>query len=267
MRSYISIFKLRLIQGMQYRVSAYAGIATQFFWGFMLIMVYDAFYASTNTVQPMSFAQIVTFIWLQQSLLYIVMLWYRDGTLFALITDGNISYELCRPINMYFMWYTKLIAGRLAGTILRCSPIIIVALLLPEPYRLTLPPDLPTFILFIISLALALFVVVAISMLMYISVFITLSPSGSSLMFNIIGEFLAGLLIPIPLMPEWMQRIVYLFPFHATCDMPLRIYSGHIPFNDALIGIVTQVIWLIALIAIGIFCMSRALKKVVVNGG
>lgn len=267
MRTYLSVFKLRLIHGMQYRVAAYAGIATQFFWGFMIIMVFEAFYSSSGATQPMTLSQLVTYVWLQQSFLYFIMMWYRDHSLFDLITQGNIAYELCRPLNLYFLWYVKLIAGRLAGAILRCLPILVVSFFLPKPYTLMLPPDIPTLCVFIISLLLGLAVVVAISMLMYISVFITLSPVGSSLIFNVVGEFFAGMIIPIPLMPVWAQKIVYLFPFHLTCDMPMRIYSGHIPMNEALVGIGTQVIWLIGLMAFGSLIMRVVLRRVTVQGG
>ncbi|HBA50582.1 MAG TPA: ABC transporter permease, partial [Lachnospiraceae bacterium] len=35
MKKYISFFRLRTVMGLQYRVAAVSGIATQFFWGFM----------------------------------------------------------------------------------------------------------------------------------------------------------------------------------------------------------------------------------------
>ena len=43
MRAYVSYFKLKFISGLQYRSAAIAGIATQFFFGFVYIMVYSAF--------------------------------------------------------------------------------------------------------------------------------------------------------------------------------------------------------------------------------
>lgn len=267
MRTYISVFRIRLMLGMQYRVAAFAGVAVQFFWGFITIMVFEAFYASSGAIQPMTLSQLVTYVWLQQSFLYIIMMWYRDHSLFDLITQGNIAYELCRPLNLYFLWYAKLIAGRLSGVLLRCVPILVVSFFLPEPYRLMLPPDVPTLLLFILSLLLGLTVVVAISMLMYISVFVTLSPIGSSLIFSVAGEFLAGMIIPIPLMPIWAQKIAYLFPFHLTCDMPMRIYSGHIPFNEALTGIGIQIVWVLGLVICGSLLMKTVLKRVTVQGG
>ena len=40
MRAYYTYFKLKFITGLQYRAAAWAGIATQFFFGFVYIMVF-----------------------------------------------------------------------------------------------------------------------------------------------------------------------------------------------------------------------------------
>ena len=39
-RVYGSFFRLRFINGLQYRAAAYAGVATQFAWGFMEILLF-----------------------------------------------------------------------------------------------------------------------------------------------------------------------------------------------------------------------------------
>lgn len=267
MKAYFSVFKLRLINGLQYRIAALAGIATQFFWGFMFIMIYEAFYNSTTQVPPISLHQLITYVWLQQAFLAFIMLWFRDGEIFNLITSGNIAYELCRPCGIYGFWYAKLLAQRLSGALLRCFPILFVAFLLPEPYNMTLPQDFSTFCMFMISLILGLMVVVSISMLIYISVFITMSPTGSLLMIGVLGEFLAGSIIPVPLMPEWLQRIVYLLPFRYTADMPFRVYSGNIPHNEALTGILIQLLWILVLAFIGNMALKKALRRVIIQGG
>jgi ABC-2 type transport system permease protein len=267
MKAYVSVFKLRLYYGMQYRAAALAGIATQFFWGFIIIMVYEAFYSQGSIDAPISLDELISYIWLQQAFLALIILWFRDNELFQLITTGNIAYELCRPSGIYGLWYAKLLAQRLSSALLRSMPIIVVALLLPQPYRLLPPPDLPAFLLFAVTLLLGLLIMVAISMLMYISVFVTLSPSGSMLMFAVVGEFLAGMVIPVPLMPAWLQNIVELLPFRYSADFPFRVYSGHIPYHDALTGILIQLIWLAALIGIGRLAMAKALRQVVVQGG
>ncbi len=267
MRAFYSVFRLKLATGFQYRSAALAGIATQFFFGFIIIMVYQAFYSQPQADPPISLTQVVTYIWLQQAFLAFIALWFRDNELFQLITTGNIAYELCRPSGLYGLWYAKLLAQRLSNAALRCFPILTVALLLPSPYRLTLPHDTTTALLFLIVLVLGLLILVAVSMLIYISTFITMSPAGSLLMFGVAGEFLAGMIVPVPLMPSWLQTIVYALPFRLAADFPFRVYSGHIPSAEALATIPVQLLWLTALLMIGKFAMGKALRRVVVQGG
>lgn len=267
MRAYYSLFKMRLIKGMQYRAAALAGVSTQFFWGFMFIMIYEAFYKSTSASQPITLRELIQVVWLQQSFLVFIMLWIRDNELLNLITSGNIAYELCRPIDLYNFWYSKLIAQRLSGALLRCFPIIIVAAMLPYPYNFSLPPNVTALILFIITLTLGLILIVAISMLIYISVFYTLSGTGSLLIFGVFGEFFSGLVIPVPLMPEFLKKIVYILPFRYTSDLPFRIYAGNIGTKEALISIVVQITWIFIIVTFGRLWMKSALKKVVVQGG
>jgi ABC-2 type transport system permease protein len=267
MRAYYSLFKMRLLRGLQYRVAALAGISTQFFWGFIYVMIYEAFYSSTSTSQPISFRELIQVLWLQQGFLVFIMLWYRDTELINLITSGNIAYELVRPTDLYGFWYAKLIAQRLSGALLRCFPILIVAFLLPYPYTFSLPQSLGIFLLFVISLALGLILIVAISMLIYISIFYTMSGVGSMLIFGVFGEFLSGLIIPVPLMPEALKKIVYILPFRYTSDLPFRIYAGNIPFKEALISIGVQLVWITVIILTGRLWMKKALKRIVVQGG
>ena len=61
---------------------------------------------------------------------------YKDRELFDLIKTGNISYELLRPKDMYFMWFFKILGLRLANVTLRFLPLVIVTVFLPKPYNL-----------------------------------------------------------------------------------------------------------------------------------
>ncbi len=267
MKAYLAVLKLRLINGLQYRAAALAGIATQFFWGFLFIMIYEAFYSHTPVTPAITLKQLVSYLWLQQAFLTFIMIWFRDQELLSLITSGNVAYELCRPADIYGLWFSKLLAQRLAAALLRCFPILIAAYLLPAPHCLIPPPGPAALGLFVVALALGLLVLVALSMFMYISVFVTMSPAGSLLVFATVGKFLAGMVIPLPLMPDWLQRIVYLLPFRLTADLPFRIYSGNIGVAEAWRGIGIQWLWLAALLILGRWTLGKVLRKVVIQGG
>jgi ABC-2 type transport system permease protein len=267
MKKYWAIFRIRFINALQYRAAALAGMTTQFAWGFMLIFGFAAFYRTNPSAFPMEFSQTVSYIWMQQAFLAFFMMWFWENDIADAIAEGSIAYEMVRPLDLYTRWFCQAVANRLARTLLRCAPILLVAFIVPEPYRMSLPANIEQLLLFLLSTALSLGVVVSFSMLMYISLFYTFSPMGMRLIVAVLSDFLAGGTVPLPFFPAPFRAVAELLPFASMQNMPLRIYSGNIAGADALRGIALQVFWFAALLLLGRFCMSRALKKVIVQGG
>ncbi len=267
MKKYLSIFRIRFANTLQYRSAALAGLATQFVWGFMEILAFMAFYKGNPKAFPMSLSQTVTYLWLQQAFLALFMVWFYEREILEAISTGNIAYELARPLHLYHRWFFQSIANRSAKAFLRCFPVLIVAFFLPPPFNLALPPSVGHFLLFLLSMVLALGVVVAFSMLVYISTFYTISSMGIRILTASIVDFLSGAIIPLPFFPENLQKVITFLPFYSMQNAPLRIYSGHIAGVEAYHSLLLQGFWLVALIFLGQWFMKNALTKVVVQGG
>ena len=267
MKKYLSFFRIRFQAGLQYRAAAWAGVATQFAWGFMLILMYRAFYRNGSNAFPMTFSQLSSYIWMQQAFLAMFAAWFYDDEIFSHISGGSVAYELSRPCNLYNMWFVKNMALRLSRVVLRCVPILLVAALLPEPYGLSLPAGIMNAALFPLSMILGCMVLVALGMLVYISAFYTLSPMGMRILAATSMEFLCGGIIPIPFFPSWMQGVMRFLPFGSIQNTPFLIYNGLVGPGDALKNIAIQGIWLVMLVLLGKIIMKKALKKVVVQGG
>jgi hypothetical protein len=88
-QKYFSFFRMRFIAGLQYRAAALAGIVTQFVWGVMEILMYRAFYQVNPEAFPMTFQELSSYIWLQQSLLALFMTWFLENEIFQTITISN----------------------------------------------------------------------------------------------------------------------------------------------------------------------------------
>jgi ABC-2 type transport system permease protein len=172
MKKYLSFFKIRFINGLQYRAAAWAGVATQFVWGFFTLLMFRAFYKSGQNVFPMSFSQLSNYIWLT-----------------------------------------------------------------------------------------------AFFMLLYISAFYTLSPTGIRILATSVIEFFAGAIIPLPFFPSELLPVINALPFASMQNTPFLIYNGFISGSDIIRSILLQLGWLVILVALGKMLMNRALKKVIVQGG
>lgn len=267
MKKYFSFFRLRFSMGLQYRTAAAAGMVTQFFWGIMELLVFRAFYEADAAAFPMSFEAVVTYIWLQQAFLAMFGAWIMEGEIFDAIRDGNIAYELCRPVRIYQMWFARTAANRTSKAVLRCIPILAVAALLPAPYGLTLPASWGHLGLFLLTLVLGLLVIVAFHLLVYIVTFYTISPDGIRIFSASALEFLSGAVIPLPFFPEKLQYVLELLPFAAMQNVPLRIYSGSMTESEMLRAVCLQVFWLAVLTGLGWGLCRRAERRVTVQGG
>ena len=267
MRQYLSFFKLKFAVGLQYKAAALAGLATQIFFGLVFIMVYMAFYGSGDANVDISLSEIIPYQWLSQAFLSLIWIWHKDNEILNMIKNGNVAYELCRPQNLYWMWYIRILASKLSAVLLRCVPLLIIAFLLPYPYNLSLPSSFGNFIIFIISLILACLLITSLSLIVHIITLFTIESRGVITTYSTIAEVFMGTVIPIPFFPDWLANIAKHLPFRYIGDFPYRIYSNSITISDGIVLLSKSFIWIIITILIGIVVSKFALKKAVIQGG
>jgi len=267
MKKYLSFFRLRFVMGLQYRSAALAGVVTQFVWGTMEILMFRAFYEADASAFPMTLEATCSYVWMQQAFLSLFMAWMMENEIFDSIVNGNISYELCRPVNIYNMWFARSMANRFSKALLRCVPVLFVSSLIRAPYGLMAPANLGAFFLFLVALVLGTLVTIAFCMLVYISCFFTVSSMGVRMVAVSVVEFFQGGVIPIPFFPEKMRMIMELTPFAAMQNVSLRIYSGDLAGKEMEKAVFLQFFWLVVLITAGKGLNRLAMKKVIVQGG
>lgn len=266
MKTYMAIFRIRLKYSVQYRIVVFSMLFTGFIWGLMLVLAYLAFYRTNPAKFPMELSEVVSYMWMQQVLLILFSVVFTDSEIESSVETGSIVYELIRPADLYGRWFARACASRVAFTLFRL-PMLIAVFLLPAPYGLSPPPDVFQLMMFVPSLILALGVTVSFTMLMYVTMFYTISFGGVYVMVIAVTAFLTGAVVPFPFLPSPVQTVLETLPFAAMQNMPLRIYSGNIAGADAIRGVMFQIFWLVILIAAGKFFMARALRKVIVQGG
>lgn len=267
MKKYLSFFRLRFLMGLQYRAAAAAGIITQFFWGAMEILMFRAFYRTDPESFPMTLSATCTYVWLQQAFLALFMMWMMENEIFEEIRNGNIAYELCRPADLYRMWFSRSIANRLSKALLRCGPILLSAFFIPGPYGITFPAGIGSLVGFLLGMVLGLVVVTAFCMLIYLITFFTISPDGVRMIAVSGVEFLSGAVIPIPFFPEKIQGVMEVLPFASMQNVPFRIYSGALNGSDAAKALGLQLFWSVVLIFMGRLLWMAARNRIQVQGG
>ena len=113
----------------------------------------------------------------------------------------------------------------------------------------------------------ALFLSSAFATLMTISLLWTISGEGISRIGPALAYVFSGLIVPLPLLPDWAQTTLRLLPFRGLVDTPFRLYMGHLPPREALGALAHQAAWTLALVGWGRWLLRRGLRRVVVQGG
>lgn len=260
---YRSLLSARFRMLLQYRAAALAGLGTQLFWGLIRLMAFEAFYRSSSAPQPMTLAETATYIWLTQAMLHLIG--FRvDAELAAMFRDGTVVYELARPLDLYWTWFSRGMAARTAPTLLRAVPMVALAV----PFLgMSLPPSWASFGAFLLSLVGSVALTTAVSTLVNITAMWTVSAQGASAMMLVGVMFLAGGYVPLPLFPEWAQRIIAFLPFRGILDVPFRLWSGNIPPGEVFGLFLHQAAWTAALVLAGRWLVGRGVRRMVVQGG
>jgi ABC-2 type transport system permease protein len=263
MKAYRAIFVSRFLSLLQYRSAALAGIATQLFFGLVRVMIYDGFYRSSLSPQPMTVDQVVTYIWLGQAMLLLVLL-DVDKDIAAMIRTGNVAYEMTRPLDLYSVWFTRALSGRAAPLLMRSVPIFVIA---GAFLGLRRPASLWAGTLFLFSSLAGLLLAASFVALMTVCMFWTISGEGINRLAAPAIFFFSGIVIPLPLFPDWMQRLTSVLPFRGLIDTPFRIYMGVLTGPTAVGALLHQLAWAIVFILLGRMILLRGVKRLVVQGG
>ncbi len=267
MKGFIGIFKMRFKLILTYRMVAIAGLGTQLFFGLVTVMIYYAFFDSgMGNDLPMTLEQTVTYIWLGQAFLFLLP-WVGDREVIAMIRNGDFAYELVRPVSIYGFWLFRIQGQRLAGTILRSLPLIMLAMLvMPEDLKMSGPVDSLGLVLFIVTLITGLFLGAAISNIITISVLFTIGDGIERMMPAVVTIF-SGMVIPLAFFPDWSQPILRFLPFSGLVDRPYRFYLGLYGFSDLLPLLMNQTLWTLVFVGFGQWMMAKASRRIVVQGG
>ena len=267
MRAYGSIFKIRFINTLQYRTAAFAGVATQICFGLMYVFLFTAFYRQGNVPSDFTHLQMVSYLWLQQMFFAYFFPLDPNKNIVGQIEQGNICYELVRPMKLYNNWSVTLFAEKIAKTLLRFGPVLLFAILMPTGIGIELPASVGAFFLSLFNLVVSGMLIVAMNMVCYCMLFKTMSSLGIFSIYTTIASLLGGSMIPIPMMPVWAQKVLNFLPFRYTSDLTFRTYVGSIDITSALIQTAIQLAWLVFFVILGKLLMKRCLKKVEVQGG
>lgn len=270
MGPYLAVYRARFRMLLQYRAAALAGFTTQCWWGLIRIMVLAAFYQAALH-PPLTLPQAAAYVWLGQGL-FALLPWSADPEVGRLVRSGDVSLERLRPVDAYGYWLARALARRTAAPLLRLVPMVLMAAVvlplagLPE-WALPPPASPAAGLLFAASLAGLVALASTMSVLLDILVAATLSDRGVNTLATPLVFTLSGMVVPLPMFPDWLQPVLFAQPFAGLADIPFRIYSGDLAGSAALAGVLLQAGWSLVLTVLGRQLIGLTMARLQVQGG
>lgn len=270
LRPYQAVFRARFTLLVQYRAAAFAGFATQCWWGAIKVMVLTAFFRSATST-PMTLRQAIDYVWLGQAFLTLLP-WSVDPEIARMVRSGDVAYERLRPLDAHGYWYARAIARRTATPLLRAIPMVLMAgvlfhLLGIGDWALSAPASVGAGLMFAVSMVFVVGLSAAIATIMDITTVAALSERGVNAVVGPLVIVLSGSLVPLPLFPDWMQPALRAQPLAGLLDTPFRIYAGHLQAVDAAKSLGMQAVWTVVLILFGRSLMARVMSRLQAQGG
>lgn len=267
----ISIIRLKIAEGVQYRASALTSGLTGIFWGIIEIVVYTVFYTyaqnkGAGVSAGMTLKQAISYAWLSEILMSL-QLTNVDYDILQKIDSGDVGIELCRPIDLYFNWYARMGSSHLAPFFYRGIVVLIAAILMPPAYRLMLPASAAGLLCMLLSVFSAALLCPAFGMVACALRLNIAWGDGPTNMILMVGMVLSGSYLPLQLWPAFMQKFLLFQPFAGYLDIPARLYIGTMQPRDAIWAIALQLFWTFLFILLGRLLMRRRMKDLVVQGG
>jgi ABC-2 type transport system permease protein len=262
MRLYLEVARRTCARMSTYRSATLAGVFTNTVFGFLLAYVLLAVYRERTLVGGFDAVDAVTFTFVAQGLLMPLGL-FSTTEIADRITTGDVVVDLQRPYD-HQAWWAAVQAGQAAFyVVFRGIPPFVAGAMV---FDLRLP-SVARALVFAVSLALAVAVSFGWRYLLQMSAFWIIDVRGPNQLGMLAAHFLCGAFVPIVFFPGWLEGLCRALPFASMVQHPIEIWLGQHDGAGVVRILALQVGWLVALGAAGRLVLSRAVQRVVVQGG
>ncbi len=228
----------------------------------IFVAFWTAVYANTDTVAGLDLQQTLNYIILAQLFFPAV----SDSSIYYfgdLLTRGQMGIELLRPVDFQVATYTRTMAFILLALIIQI-PLAIIGWFL---FHFQLPSDIRVWIAFFITLILGTGLLFFFDWILSCIAFYSTEIWGLSVLRFGIATFFSGSLIPLDMMPDWLQNLSTALPFAQALYVPVSLLSGITPLSNMPRIWLSQIVYLIILAFLSRLVFRVSIRKITIQGG
>lgn len=268
MRAHLLLFARLVRAGFRqrttYRLAMLAGVLANSVFGAIRGAILAAtITASGGTLAGYTGSSLSTYNWLTQGLLGPLSLW-GSTEVSERVRTGDIAIDLARPLDLQLGHLAQDLGRALASVLPRTIPTVLIGAL---TFGIALPATPLPWLLGLLSISFALVLSYLARFVLQVTSFWLVDARGLQTLYMVASGFFAGLVVPIHIMPSWLQTLAYATPFPAMMQFPVDILSGYVAGPDAGGRLLAQVGWLAVLFVLGRVMLRAGQRRLVVQGG
>lgn len=262
---YYALFSANLQEAMVYRFAFFTNFLAEVVKTIVMLEVWMAVYRQRSTVAGFDYSMMVTYLLVSQAVNNVYG--FRNDAerpISEKIRKGTIVFDLLRPV--------KFVNARLAENVGQTILQVFFAILALLGFRVFLPElsgpsSLFCGLMFAVSVSVGFFIMFSVSVMSGLLAFWLMNNWGLRSAKTAIVNFFSGALVPIAVLPGWLQKIVNMLPFKNIVYVPTMIYMGQYDRRETFAYIGIQIFWaaVMWLAAKGLFYL--AIRRVSINGG
>ncbi len=262
LRAYLAVVGMAPKLFVAYRAWFWMGLFVQILALAIFVYFWRAVYGDRASLGGLSRQQTLNYIMLAQVLLPMVSshLVFRFG---ESLVDGQFAMELLRPLDLQARYYTEAF-GLVLINLLHKVPLALFAWLV---FDLRLPSDPLVWGAFLVTLLIGNAVMFCFEWLFACLAFYTTESWGLAMVQGGIVTFFSGALIPLTLLPAWLEQLTLSLPFAQILWVPVSILSGITPLAEVPRLLLVQLLWLVGMLLASRLVFRVSARKVTVMGG
>lgn len=265
MRLYFELARRGYRRYSAYPAATVAGLFTNIIFGFLIAYILLAVYEQADVIGGYDVRDAIAYVWISQGLMSVVGIfgagWYE---LARRVQTGDVATDLQRPLDVQRAELTQDVGRAGYQAIWRAVPQFLLGALL---FEITLPQDAGRWLLFSVSVGLAVLVGFGVRFLVNLCSFWLLDYRGPVIFAIGVNLVLSGAIMPLVFFPGALATLTRLTPFASMLQAPVDIYVGRPLGGSAAAVLALQASWALALYAAGRLVLTAGTRKLVIQGG
>ncbi|MGT2808660.1 antibiotic ABC transporter permease [Streptococcus iniae] len=183
------------------------------------------------------------------------------------VKDGSIIMRLLRPVHFATSYLFMEIGFRWIVFLSVGLPFLVLIVIMKLFAGQSLFMLLMSLFSYLISLVLAFLINFYFNICFGFTAFVFKNLWGSNLLKNSLVAFMSGSLIPLVFFPKIIAAILGFLPFSSLVYTPVMIVIGKYQGSELLVALLTQVFWLLVMIALSQGIWKKVQSHITIQGG